>query len=152
LRAQLFRAVFVAVAIAAAGIASASAQPRAGDTQAGPSEYRVFFDFGSARLGPLARRIVADAAQAARQRQAEGSFSHVKVIGYADTAGSAGGSQRLSEERAQAVRDELVRLGLPGDAVRTEGRGKEDLAVATGDKVREPRNRRARLVIYRPGE
>jgi hypothetical protein len=35
-----------------------------------------------------AQEIVERAADAAKQRQAESRFDHVKVIGYADTSGS----------------------------------------------------------------
>lgn len=152
MRANFLRAAFAAACIAAAGSLTAFAQTAAVRSAPENREFTLFFDFASAQLGPLAKRIVENAATAAKQRQTEGSFSHVKVIGYADTAGSAGASQRISEQRAEAVRDELMRLGLPADIIRTEGRGKKELAVQTGDNVREPRNRRTRLVIYGPGE
>lgn len=149
------RFAFIVLAALGCGIAGstaafAQAAPSQGEAQR--REFTLFFGFASAQLDPLSMRIVENAALATKQRQAEGSFSHVKVIGYADTAGSAGASQRISEARAAAVRDELVRLGLSGDAVRVEGRGKKELAVRTADRVREPRNRRARIVIYGPGE
>jgi len=38
--------------------------------------------------------------------------AHVLVTGYADTSGSAETNMKLSERRAQAVADELVRLGV----------------------------------------
>jgi OOP family OmpA-OmpF porin len=152
MRARFRCAIFTAAGLSIAGSLAAFAQtvPAQGD----PSrrEYTLFFDFGSAQLGPLSKRIVEDAATAIKQRKAEGSLSHVKVIGYSDTAGSMAVAQRLSEQRASAVRDELVRLGLPQDAIGVEGRGKKELAVPTGDRVSEPRNRRARVVIFAPGE
>jgi outer membrane protein OmpA-like peptidoglycan-associated protein len=41
------------------------------------------------------------------------------------------------------VAAELVRLGVPQDAISTEGRGFSDPMVPTGPGVREPQNRRA---------
>lgn len=46
----------------------------------------------------------------------------------------------------------LVAGGLPAAKITTEDRGKQEFAVATADQVREPRNRRARIVLYGPGE
>jgi outer membrane protein OmpA-like peptidoglycan-associated protein len=152
MRAVLLCAVFAAISFGVAGNLAAFAQT--GTVRSDPErrEFTLFFGSASAQLDPLSKQIVEDAAAAAKRRQVEGSFSHVKVIGYADTAGPAEASQRISEQRATAVREELVRLGLPGEAVRVEGRGKKELAVQTRDRVSEPRNRRARVVIYGPGE
>jgi outer membrane protein OmpA-like peptidoglycan-associated protein len=116
------------------------------------ARFVLYFGLGSAAPSPEAREIIERAAIAARQRQRDGSFDHVKVIGYADTSGSTSRSQSLSEERARAVKTILVGHGLSAASITTEGRGKTSLAVETGDNVAEPRNRRARIVIYGPGE
>jgi OOP family OmpA-OmpF porin len=120
--------------------------------QQNPPSVTLYFDLGSAQVGPTARQIVDRAVELARQREAEGRFDHVKVIGYADTSGTAARSQAVSEERAEAVKRLLVERGLPAAKITTEGRGKQSLAVPTGDYVRHPRNRRVRIVIYGPGE
>jgi OOP family OmpA-OmpF porin len=117
-----------------------------------PPTFTVYFNHNDARPSRIAREIVERAADTAKQRQAEGGFDHVKVIGYADTSGSSRRSQALSEQRAEAVKRLLVAGGLPAAKVTTEGRGKQELAVPTADQVREPRNRRARIVLYGPGE
>ena len=70
----------------------------------------------------------------------------VQVTGYADTSGSAGYNQRLSERRAQQVAHALAQLGVPGNAMAIAGHGENDLAVPTPDGVREPRNRRVAVV------
>jgi OOP family OmpA-OmpF porin len=117
-----------------------------------PPSFTLYFTLDSAQPSPAAREIAQRAANVAKQRQGEGRFDHVKIVGYADTTGTAGRSQRLSEARAEAVKRLLVAQGLPADKVTIEGRGKNELAVPTADQVREPRNRRARIVIYGPGE
>ena len=120
--------------------------------QQSPPSVTLFFNFNSAQPSATGRQIVERAVAIAKQRESEGRFDHVKVIGYADTSGSAGRSQTLSEERAEAVKRLLVASGLPAAKITTEGRGKQELAVATADQVREPRNRRVRIVVYGPGE
>ena len=139
---------FVAVFLGAFLLLATAASAQQGE----PTTFVVFFNFAHADLSPSAREIVAKAAAVIKEQQAAGRLSHVKAIGYADTVGSAGGAQHLSEERAAVVRRELVRLGIPADKVTTEARGKTELAVPTGDQMREPRNRRVRIVLYRPGD
>lgn len=117
-----------------------------------PNSFVVYFDFASAKLSALARPVIADAAVAIRHGQEQKSLSHVKVIGYADAAGSAAGADRLSQRRADAVRDALLREGIPANLITTEGRGKREPEVPTADHVRNPRNRRVRIMLYRPGD
>ncbi len=117
-----------------------------------PNSFVVYFDFASARLSTLARPVIADAAVAIRRAQEKKSLSHVKVIGYADSAGTSEGADRLSQRRADAVRDELLREGIAADLITTEGRGKREPEVPTKDQVRNPRNRRVRIMLYRPGD
>jgi outer membrane protein OmpA-like peptidoglycan-associated protein len=101
--------------------------------------YIVFFDFNKSNLTAEAQAVVAEAAEAYK---ATGSV-RVDVIGHTDTVGSASYNQSLSERRAASVAAELVRLGVPQDAISTEGRGFSDPMVPTGPGVREPQNRRA---------
>ena len=65
------------------------------------------------------------------------------VEGHSDSTGSDDYNQALSERRAGAVRNEMVRLGLPGGQIMTVGRSFNDPLVPTGPGVREPQNRRA---------
>ena len=53
----------------------------------------------------------------------------------------------LSLRRANAVKNELVRQGVPADAIAVVGKGESQLLVPTGDQVREPQNRRVEIVI-----
>jgi outer membrane protein OmpA-like peptidoglycan-associated protein len=53
----------------------------------------------------------------------------------------------LSLRRANAVKDALVREGVPAQAIAVIGRGEAGLLVKTADGVREPQNRRVEIVI-----
>jgi hypothetical protein len=53
----------------------------------------------------------------------------------------------LSLRRANAVKNEMVRQGVPADAIAVVGKGETQLLVPTGDNVREPQNRRVEIVV-----
>jgi opacity protein-like surface antigen len=99
----------------------------------------VFFDFNKSNLTEAAQSVVSEAVKTAKSN----GFVRVKVTGHTDTVGSDQYNQELSEQRAQSVKDEMVREGLDGSAIGVEGRGFHDPLVPTGPGVREPQNRRA---------
>ena len=68
------------------------------------------------------------------------------IVGHASTDGSTATNQSLSERRAQAVRDFLVRAGVPASRTQAYGRGEsEPLAGIPGT---DPGNRRVEIAIY----
>jgi opacity protein-like surface antigen len=99
----------------------------------------VFFDFNKSNLTEAAQSVVSEAVKTAKTN----GFVRVKVTGHTDTVGSDQYNQKLSEARAQSVKDEMVREGLDGSGIGVEGRGFHDPLVPTGPGVREPQNRRA---------
>jgi outer membrane protein OmpA-like peptidoglycan-associated protein len=105
----------------------------------------VFFDFDRSELTPQAQQIVAQAAMTARNSGA----ARVIVTGHTDTVGSQTYNQALSERRAQAVENEMVRLGVNRNNITTEGRSFSDPLVQTAPGVREPQNRRAVIQLGR---
>ena len=56
-------------------------------------------------------------------------------------------NQGLSVRRAEAVRAELVRNGVPRDAITVQGFGENRPLVPTAQGVREPQNRRVEIVL-----
>tara|TARA_R110002110_G_scaffold85816_4_gene223709 strand:+ start:43060 stop:44139 length:1080 start_codon:yes stop_codon:yes gene_type:complete len=106
-------------------------------------DFLVFFDWDSDALTPQAQAILRQASEAAK------SLDGVRVVatGHADRSGPATYNVRLSQRRADAVRGELVRLGIAGGEIATVARGEADPLVATPDGVREPQNRRVQIVL-----
>lgn len=71
----------------------------------------------------------------------------VVVIGHTDRVGNDQYNDRLSLQRAERVRSELVSLGIPEPRIRTAGRGEREPLVATDDEFPEPRNRRVEINV-----
>ncbi len=117
--------------------------PVAAPAPAPARSYLVFFDWDKAVLTDRARQIIQEAAANSTHVQ----YTRIEVNGYTDTSGSAAYNQRLSVRRAQAVGAELVRDGVPQNAITIQGFGETRLLVPTGPGVREPQNRRVEIII-----
>lgn len=107
-----------------------------------PRVFSVYFEWNRSWVGPQARAILQQAANAYHA----GGVVTVQITGYADTSGSSVYNQRLSMRRAWHVAAALEHDGVPRSALRIAGQGENDLAVPTPQGVREPRNRRVTVV------
>jgi len=125
------RSLLVGVALLAVAAPVAHAQQADEPTaaavsgQAEPGTFLVYFGFNKATLDASARQVVAEAADEYKRTGA----AQITVTGYADKAGRAEYNQRLSERRAEAVRRELERLGVPSSAITVAAEGENDPAV-----------------------
>ncbi len=111
------------------------------DEPAEPTVGTVYFDFDVAEPnadGDAAlTSIIEDLANVAPRR--------VRVAGHADRSGPEPYNLDLSRRRAENVAKRLIAGGVPAVAVAIEAYGETRPAVATGDGVREPANRRAEI-------
>lgn len=53
----------------------------------------------------------------------------------------------LSERRAERVRQELIRRGIPENIITTKGMGESELLIDAADEVAEARNRRVEIDV-----
>src|ERR671926_214993 len=102
--------------------------PVAAPAPAPARSYLVFFDWDKATLTDRARAIVREAAENSTRVQ----YTRIEVNGYTDTSGTPQYNQRLSVRRAEAVAAELVRDGVPRNAITIQGFGETHLLVPTG--------------------
>ncbi|MGF1624319.1 MAG: OmpA family protein [Alphaproteobacteria bacterium] len=107
------------------------------------SNYVILFDFARSDLTAAGQVVVGEVISAA---MADPSAS-VDLVGHTDTVGSPSYNLRLSQNRADTVRNALISGGVPAERIRTEGRGESDLAVPTGDGVRNQANRRVVITL-----
>jgi opacity protein-like surface antigen len=108
-----------------------------------PPSFMVFFDWDRSNLSAQALNTIKQAADAFR---AKGN-ARVTATGHTDTSGPESYNMALSLRRANAVKDALVRNGVPAQAITVIGMGEKGLLVPTADGVREPQNRRVEIVI-----
>jgi outer membrane protein OmpA-like peptidoglycan-associated protein len=108
-----------------------------------PPSFMVFFDWDKSNLSAQALATIKQAADAFR---AKGN-ARITATGHTDTSGPESYNMALSLRRANAVKDALVRDGVPAQAITVIGKGETQLLVPTGDNVREPQNRRVEIVI-----
>jgi len=103
----------------------------------------ITFDTDSDRISPDFRETLRDVARVLR----EFDKTYIYIDGHTDTTGSREYNYDLSERRAEAVAERLIRRNvLPGRLI-VRGFGETDPIVRTGDNVNEPENRRVELQI-----
>ena len=108
-----------------------------------PPSFMVFFDWDRSNLSQQALSTIKQAADAFKTK----GNARITATGHTDTSGPEAYNMALSLRRANAVKDALVREGVPAQAISVVGRGEQGLLVQTGDGVREPQNRRVEIVI-----
>jgi len=71
----------------------------------------------------------------------------IRIEGHTDSSGDAGFNQRLSEQRAQSVRDALVMAGVSADRISVVGLG-EDFPIASNESAAgRSQNRRVDVIL-----
>ncbi len=74
-----------------------------------------------------------------------GTTLQVRLVGFTDLLGDAENNERLAANRAKAVADELIALGVPESRLSVAGRAKEGFIA--GDKGPTSRNRRVEFQL-----
>ncbi len=107
------------------------------------SDFTVYFGFDSWTLTAEDLSVLTTVINTART----GGQAHITIVGHTDTSGSADYNQKLSVHRANVVVEALVDMGARRAAINASGVGETDLAVQTGDGVKEAKNRRAVITL-----
>ena len=123
--------------------AAAAAPPPAAAPSGPVNSFMVFFDFDRSNITDTAAATIRQAAAQAKS----GQKTRIGVTGHADRAGGDAYNMALSLRRANAVKDQLVREGIPAAGITVTGRGESQPLVQTADGVREPQNRRVEIVL-----
>jgi outer membrane protein OmpA-like peptidoglycan-associated protein len=103
----------------------------------------VLFDFNKYTLKPAAREKLAKVAGILLAYPG----LNIKVEGYTDSIGSDDYNLKLSESRANSVRDYLTSQAVPANTVTAVGLGKSDPVAANDTAAGRQRNRRVELVV-----
>lgn len=108
-----------------------------------PIRFTLYFREGSDELTPGSQKDLESVMAEVRKRPAP----DVIVVGHTDKVGFLQDNDRLALKRAEKMRSELLRQGLPADSVLAAGRGEREPLVPTADEVAEPRNRRVEMLV-----
>lgn len=103
----------------------------------------IRFAEASSSLDPSSRKLLDEVADALRP--CLGSI--ISITGHTDKIGNEAGNISLSMERARAVREALVRRGIPRDGLRARGVGSAE--PVEGLTPEDPANRRIEFAVIR---
>jgi len=134
---------FAAASFVAACSSEPPPQPAPPPQAAQATSFMVFFDWDRSDLSGQAQSTIQQAANAFKSTGA----ARITATGHADRSGPENYNMALSLRRANAVKDALVRNGVPAGAISVVGRGESQPLVPTADGVREPQNRRVEIVV-----
>jgi outer membrane protein OmpA-like peptidoglycan-associated protein len=105
--------------------------------------FTLYFETNSTEVAASSRASLdALLAEVAKRQAVE-----VQVTGHTDRVGSVADNDRLSLQRAEAVRSMLVQRGIQATFIRAVGRGEREPLVPTADEVAEARNRRVEVIV-----
>ncbi|MFZ9887427.1 MAG: OmpA family protein [Myxococcota bacterium] len=107
---------------------------------------QVQFDTGKATIRSASAALLAEVADAIRSS----NLKLVRIEGHTDDVGSDDSNQRLSEARAQSVREWLIdREGLDGDILEARGFGESKPIASNRTKRGRQQNRRVEFNVDR---
>ena len=106
-------------------------------------DFTLYFNTGGVDLTPESAATLQALLALARERPG----GEIVIVGHTDSVGSVADNDRLSLQRARAIREKLIEQGFDPNRVEAAGRGERELAVTTPDEVAEPRNRRTEVIV-----
>lgn len=108
------------------------------------TSYLIYFEWDRA---VLSREALGKLRAVAKELLAIKEPYTLVLNGHTDSSGTEEYNMKLSQKRAQRVRDLLVTLGVPSAIMQVFAFGETDLDVSTGDGVREAKNRRVEIFL-----
>ena len=108
-----------------------------------PERFVLEFEPGTSSLTADSQAQLARVIAQARAR----AGGEIVITGHTDRQGWLEANDRLSLERAQAIRALLIERGFAAALIEAVGRGEREPVVPTDDEVAEPRNRRAEIIV-----
>lgn len=104
---------------------------------------KIRFESGQANIDPDSRGLMDRLVEVALRCP----NSSLEIGGHTDTDGDADANMRLSERRAQAVLDYMVRAGLPADRLHAVGYGQSQPLASNDTAEGKAQNRRIEFVV-----
>jgi outer membrane protein OmpA-like peptidoglycan-associated protein len=119
------------------------------ETSGGRSKRFVFqdlnFEFATTHLTPTSIATIDHLADALKAHPA----ATIEIEGHTDSIGMPAANQRISLERADAVRSALVARGVAADRITTKGLGDEQPLASNDTAEGRAKNRRTEVIVTR---
>lgn len=103
----------------------------------------LLFDFDSYALKGATRDNLRELASSMKKYEE----TEIRILGHTDSVGSESYNEKLSGQRADAVKNFLIREGIPSARMRTEGYGETDPVASNETDEGRELNRRVEIVI-----
>lgn len=107
----------------------------------------VKFKFDSSQIEPASSQILNRAVEALRKANSV----NVRIVGHTDNIGTNAYNQKLSQRRADAVRDYLIKHGISGSRLSTDGMGEDRPVASNNTEEGRFQNRRVEFHVVRNG-
>ena len=104
----------------------------------------VHFDFDKATIRPDAKPVLDEAVNTLKQDE---GWQALIVEGHTDSIGSEKYNMKLSQRRANAVREYLVQHGISASRIRSEGFGESNPVASNDTADGRAQNRRVELHV-----
>jgi len=108
-----------------------------------PISFTLYFETGSTVVLDISKETLADLFEEVANRQAV----EVQITGHTDTVGATDDNDKLSTQRAEAIKEMLITRGIQSNFIRAVGRGERELLVQTPDNVEKTKNRRVEVIV-----
>lgn len=120
-----------------------------------PADKTTWFNFDRVTFASGSAQIEADNSEAQLSNLAEILKAHsavrIKIGGYTDSTGNAEANLKLSQERADAVRNALIAKGIATDRLEAEGYGSQHPVASNATDEGRAQNRRMALRVIDTG-
>ncbi|MDE5591894.1 MAG: OmpA family protein, partial [Helicobacter sp.] len=108
--------------------------------------FSVQFRFDSSEISPIYDSEIEDFAEYMKQNPNQNAI----INGYTDSTGDKIYNQKLSERRANAVKDKIIDKGISSNRIKAQGHGEEN-PIATNETLEGRKlNRRVEAEVYNP--
>jgi OOP family OmpA-OmpF porin len=111
--------------------------------RAAPQSVDLYFDTGSMNLRPESQMKLREFVTVLGTNRG----ARVNVNGYTDNVGNAASNMRLSQQRADTVKGDLVRMGISADRLTARGFGEEDPIADNATAEGRATNRRVSIAM-----
>ena len=105
----------------------------------------VFFDSGKSILKPESFKELDELVKYMQQQKSES----IEIAGHTDNVGDAAGNKKLSEDRANAVKNYLIKKGIETARVVAKGYGDTEPIADNADEKGRKQNRRTEVRVLK---